>query len=177
MLEILPNKINTHATFYINPNGQASTDDFLYPEYPISATLSMEIPLSFIAENLTLTDTTEINITNSDDFEVSQLFLTVKNGLPLDANLKLVLLDAQNLVIDTLLENTTILAALTDENNIVNQTNTTSIQLDYSNFDDVKKLISIASFNSMPEGKFIKIYSDYEMEITLSAKFRKTIGE
>jgi hypothetical protein len=29
----------------------------------------------------------------------------------------------------------------------------------------------------MPEGEFIKIYSDYEMEITLSAKFRKTIGE
>jgi len=177
MLEILPNKINTHATFYINPNGEASTDDFLYPEYPINATLSMEIPLSFMAENLTLTDTSEINITNSDDFEVSQLFLTVKNGLPLDANLKLVLLDAQNLVIDTLLENTTILAALTDENNIVNQTNTTSIQLDYTNFNNVKKLISIASFNSIPEGEFISIYSDYEIEITLSAKLRKTIGE
>jgi hypothetical protein len=177
MLEILPNKINTHATFYINPNGQASTDDFLYPEYPISATLSMEIPLSFIAENLTLIDTNEINISNSDDFEVSQLFLTVKNGLPLDANLKLVLLDNQYLVIDTLLGNTTILAALTDENNIVNQVNTTSIQMNYINFNNVKKLISIASFNSMPDGEFIKIYSDYEMKITLSAKFRKTIGE
>ena len=64
-----------------------------------------------------------------------------------------------------------------DESNIVNQVNTTSIQLDYTNFDNVKKLISIASFNSIPEGEFIKIYSDYELEITLSAKFRKTIGE
>ena len=140
MLEILPDYINSHATFYINPNGQASTDDFLYPEFPISATLSIEIPLSFIAENLTL-------------------------------------IDNQNLVIDTLLGNTIILAALTDENNIVNQTNTTSIQLDYTNFNNIKKLISIASFNSMPEGEFIRIYSDYEMEITLSAKIRKTTGE
>jgi len=177
MLDILPDNINTHATFYINPNGQASINDFLYPEYPIIASISMEIPLSFIAENLTLIDTNEISINTSNDLSIDQLFITVKNGFPLDANIKLVLLDVQNLVIDTLLASTTILAASTDENNLVTKINTTSIQMDYTNFNNVHKVISIASFNSMPEGEFISIYSDYEMDITLSTKFRKTIGK
>ena len=177
MLEILPNRINTQATFYINPNGQASTDDFLYPEYPIKTSISIEIPLSFIAKNLTLIDTTEINISNQEDLEIDQLFITIKNGLPLDANLKLVLLDNKNLVIDTLLTGTTILAASTDVNNLVNQINTTSIQMDYTNFNNVKKLISIASFNSNPINEFISIYSDYKLDVTLSAEFKKTIGK
>jgi hypothetical protein len=176
MLEILPDRINTQATFYINPNGQASVDDFLYPEYPIKASINMEIPLSFIAKNLTLIDTTEISISNQEDLEIDQLFITIKNGLPLDANLKLVLLDNQNLVIDTLLAGTTILAASTDANNLVNQINTTSIQMDYTNFNNVKKLISIASFNSTPINEFISIYNNYTIDVTLSAKFKKTIG-
>ena len=176
MLEIFPDRINTQATFYINPNGQATTDDFLYPDYPIKASMNMEIPLSFIAKNLTLIDTTEISISNQEDLEIDQLFITIKNGLPLDANLKLVLLDNQNLVIDTLLASTTILAASTDANNLVNQINTTSIQMDYTNFNNVKKLISIASFNSTPINKFISIYNNYTIDITLSAKFKKTIG-
>ena len=57
MLEILPNNINAEATFYLNPNGQQNTHGLLYPEYPVNASLAMEIPLSFIAENLQLIDT------------------------------------------------------------------------------------------------------------------------
>ena len=176
MLEILPNKINAQGTFYINPTGQASTNDFLYPKYPIKASISTEIPLSFIAKNLTLIDTTEISISNTEELEIDELFITIKNGLPLDANLKLILLDSQNLVIDTLLAGITILAASTDANNLVNQIKTTSIQMNYTNFNNVKKLISIASFNSSPINEFIGIYSDYELAITLSAKFKKTLA-
>ena len=176
MLEILPNRINTQATFYINPNGQANTYDFLYPDYPIKASMNMEIPLSFIASNITLIDTTEVSISNQENLEIDQLFITIKNGLPLDANLKLVLLDSQNLVIDTLLASTIILAASTDANNLVNQINTTSIQMDYTNFNNVKKVISIASFNSTPINEFISIYNNYTIDFTLSAKFKKTIG-
>jgi hypothetical protein len=138
--------------------------------------MSMEIPLSFIAKNLTLIDTTEISISNLEDLEVDQLFITIKNGLPLNANLKLILLDNQNLVIDTLLAGATILAASTDANNLVNQINTTSLQMNYTNFNNVKKLISIASFNSSPINEFIGIYSDYELDITLSVKFKNTPG-
>ena len=176
MLDILPNRINTQATVFINPNGQASSDGFLFPEYPIKVSTNMKIPLSFIAKNLTLIDTTEISISNQEDLEIDQLFITIKNGLPLYANLKLVLLDNQNLVIDTLLASTTILAASTDANNLVSQINTTNIQMDYTNFNNVTKLISIASFNSTPINEFISIYNNYSIDINLSAKFKKTIG-
>ena len=72
MIEIFPNNINTHATFYINPNGQATSDDFLFPEFPIKTTLNMEIPLSFIAENLTLIDTNEVSLSSEEDVEIDQ---------------------------------------------------------------------------------------------------------
>ena len=52
MVEILPNYINTHATFYLNPNGEQNDPDFLYPEYPIDASLNLNIPLNKIAIEL-----------------------------------------------------------------------------------------------------------------------------
>jgi hypothetical protein len=41
---------------------------------------------------------------------------------------------------------------------------------------EIKKVITIASFNTQANNSFIKIYSDYKMDITMSAKLRKTIG-
>ena len=43
--------------------------------------------------------------------------------------------------------------------------------------EDVKKLVSIASFNSSSINEFIDIYSTYELDISLSAKFKRTLGE
>ena len=177
MLEIFPDKINTQATFYINPNGQESNNGFIYPDYTIKASMHMEIPLSFIAENLTLIDTNEITITNQENLEIDQIFINIKNGFPLNANLKLILLDNQDLVIDTLLAKTTVISALTDQNNLVSQINNTNIQIDYTNFNNVKKLISQVSFDSTPIDEFISIYNNYNIDITLSAKFSKNINE
>ena len=75
-----------------------------------------------------------------------------------------------------MLASTTILAASTDANNLVTEINPTNIQMNYTDFNNVKKLISIASFDSNPINEFISIYSDYKMDITLSAKFKQTIG-
>ncbi len=177
MLEIFPDKINTQASFHINPSGIESTDGFIYPDYTIKASMHMEIPLSFIAENLTLVDTNEVTITNQENLEIDKIFISIKNGFPLNANLKLILLDDQELVIDTLLAGTTLVAALTDQNNLVSQINNTNIQIDYTNFNNVKKIISQVSFNTTPVDEFISIYNNYSIDITLSAKFSKNISE
>ena len=177
MLEIFPDKINTQASFHINPSGIESTDGFIYPDYTIKASMHMEIPLSFIAENLTLVDTNEVTITNQENLEIDKIFISIENGFPLNANLKLILLDDQELVIDTLLAGTTLVAALTDQNNLVSQINNTNIQIDYTNFNNVKKIISQVSFNTTPVDEFISIYNNYSIDITLSAKFSKNISE
>jgi len=177
MLAIFPNKINTSATFYLNPNGQSEIEDFLYPEFPIEVGLSIEIPLSLIATNLTFTDTNELEIENTSEIDIERIYITIENGLPFSANLSLILLDESNNIIDTLTHNTTVFPAQLDANNIVTNSETTTIDMDYTDFESVNKIVSISSFSTAQNNEFINIYFDYELDITISAKLNKTIGE
>ena len=177
ILEILPNNLQTHATFYLNPNSIQNTDNFLYPEFPIEASLNLEIPLELIAENLTLLDTNEINVTEQEDVEIESLYITLENGFPLDGNIQLIILDEQDLVIDTILNNSSILAANMNQNNEVTQANKSTITIDNIDLTAAKKIISRCTFSTNPTNEFVKIYSDYKMKATISAKFKQTIGK
>ena len=177
MLAIFPNKINTSTTFYLNPNGQSAIEDFLFPAFPMEANLAVEIPLSLIATNLTFTDTNELEIENTTEIDIERIYITIENGLPFSANLSLILLDESNNIIDTLTHNTTIFPAQLDANNIVTNSETTTIEMDYTDFESVNKIVSISSFSTAQNNEFINIYSDYELDITISAKLNKTIGE
>ncbi len=176
-IEILPNKITSQANFYLNPNGQSATQDFLYPEYPLEASLSIEIPLSFIATNLTFIDTNEVNIKDESEYDIEKIYITMENGLPFTASIELILLDENNIVIDTLLQNSTIISAQIDANNIVTKNTISTLEMDYPDFESVKKIISVSAFSTEPNNEFIDIYSNYKLDITISAKFNKTIGE
>ena len=176
-IEILPNKITSQANFYLNPNGQSATQDFLYPEYPLEASLSIEIPLSFIATNLTFIDTNEVNIKDESEYDIEKIYITMENGLPFTASIELILLDENNIVIDTLLQNSTIISAQIDANNIVTKNTISTLEMDYPDFESVKKIVSVSSFSTEPNNEFIDIYSNYKLDIKISAKFNKTIGE
>lgn len=176
MLSIFPNKINTNATFYLNPNGQSAIKDFIFPEYPMEVNLALEIPLSLIANELTFTDTNELQIERTTDIDIEKIYITIENSLPFSANLSLILLDESNNIIDTLIYNSTVLQAQLDANNIVTNSETTSIEMEYIDFESVNKIVSISSFNTAQNNEFISIYSSYELDITISAKLNKTIG-
>ncbi|MBT5615264.1 MAG: hypothetical protein HOJ77_03300, partial [Flavobacteriales bacterium] len=62
-------------------------------------------------------------------------------------------------------------------NNIVNNYETTTIEMDYTDFETANKIVSISSFSTTQNNEFINIYSDYELDITISAKLYRTIGE
>ena len=175
MLEIFPNKLTTHSTIYLNPDGEASTADFLYTEQPMKATLGIEIPLSFIANNLALSKTSDLETDNIDEIEV--LYITIENGLPLEANLILVALDDVNQIIDTLITNNTILAAITNAQGIVIQNRTSVIEIKNTDLQGMSKIQSTAIFNTKSQTDFVRIYDNYTMDIILSAKFSKTLGE
>jgi hypothetical protein len=175
MLEILPNKINANATFYLNPQGQQSAiEDFLFTASPIEANIEVEIPLTFIANELTLSNTSDISIENIEEIEI--LYISIENGLPLEANLSLITLDEANQVIDTLLVNKHILSALTNAEGKVIESSLATLEIKNSDFSNIKNINAIASFSTQPQNEHISIYSTYEMDITLSAKFKKTLG-
>ena len=175
MLSIFPNKINTSATFYLNPNGQAATEDFLFPAYPMEANLTIEIPLSFIANELTLSNSTTLEVENTEELEI--LYITLNNGLPLEAKLIIIAFDETEQVVDTLMNNQQVLAALTNAEGKVTESTTSTLEIRNTDFSNVKSIKAIASFNTQPQQEYISIYSTYEMDITLSAKFRKTLAK
>ena len=176
MLEILPDKLKSAMSIYVNPFGPSSIPDFLYPAHTIDASLNLEIPLSIIANNLTLVDTNEVEITQNEEVEIEKLYLSIKNGIPFDATINVMLYDEFDNLIDTLFNNANILSAKVDKNNLVTESTTSTLTANYNNSGKIRKVITVASFNTQPNNSFVKIYSDYKMDITMSAKLRKTIG-
>ena len=175
LLEIFPNKLTTHSTIYLNPNGEANTADFLYIEQPMKANLGVKIPLSFIANNLVLSKISDLEIDNIEEIEV--LYINIENGLPLEAKLILVALNDENQIIDTLISNNTILAAITNTQGNVTENRTSVIEIKNTDFLEISKIQSLAVFNTESQTDFVRIYDNYTIDIILSAKFSTTLIE
>ena len=141
------------------------------------ASINLEVPLSIIANKLTFIDTTQISLPNEESYKIEDIYLTIENGFPFDANIDLVLLDENSLVIDTLEINTIIHAASIDENNIVVSPTSNTIELEYNSFENVKQLITISQLTTIPMNEYVSLYSNYEINFNLSAKISQVIGK
>ena len=176
LLEIFPNKFITSATFYLNPYGQNIIEDFLYPEFTLDANINIEVPLRVNANNLTLVDTSEIEINEISNYDIQKVFFNIENGFPLDIKLKILLLDENDIIIDTLVQDVNIDAAQVDINNIVVNNQITTVEVDYQDFTNIKKAILISSLNTIPNNEYISLYSNYEIDIAISAKINKLLS-
>ena len=162
---------NTSAA---NKDLQTAVDCFSY-----IADKGEDTPYFYIARNeilqirfIDLTSQIPLNIE-----EIELLYITIENGLPLEANLTLVALDDVNQIIDTLLSNNTILAAITNAHGIVTENRTSVIEIKNTDFEGISKIKSTAVFNTEYQTDFVRIYDNYTMDIILSAKLSKTLGE
>ena len=172
----IPNKFITSATFYLNPYGQNIIEDFLYPEFTLDANINIEVPLRVNANNLTLVDTSEIEINEISNYDIQKVFFNIENGFPLDIKLKILLLDENDIIIDTLVQDINIDAAQVDVNNIVVNNQMTTVEVDYQDFTNVKKAILISSLNTIPNSEYVSLYSNYEIDIAISAKIKKLLS-
>ena len=80
-------------------------------------------------------------------------------------------------MIDTLFNNININAANTNNNNISIDPSTTIVTIQDTDFNNVKKIKATASFFTSSLNQHIDIYNHYTIDISLSAKFRRIIGE
>ena len=80
-------------------------------------------------------------------------------------------------VIDTLLNNTNIESANTDEFNKVTSPKQTVLIINNTNFDNVENVKVISSFTTSSLTENVDIYSYYSMDVSLSARFKKIIGK
>ena len=186
LIENLPDQLEYSLDILTDPLGNVSSgNDFIYNKYDFKADLNFEIPLSVIAHDLTLKDTLSFNLSKPDGYEINSgiLSLIADNGFPFSASSQVYLLDENNYITDSLvpLNNNIIIPAPLDINNKVISKERSIIQIHVSgqsmkNLYNAKKMIIVAKFNTANQPQYIKIYSDYTLDIKLTGDFEMTVN-
>lgn len=175
----LPDKITTAATLYTNPQGNVTNyNDFIYYKDGIKLDLDFEMPLNFMADNLSLCDTVVASINKADISKIKSAVISLfaDNGMPLDATLSIYMLNSNNQIIDSLLHQRTIAAAPVDNMNLVTGKKLTKIDIAFdqtrmNKFFETSYFIIKASFTTKPAGQHVQIYSGYTIDIKLTTDF------
>jgi hypothetical protein len=172
-LESLPDKIRYKLSVELNPLGDVSGHtDFLYTNSRVEAGINLNIPLNFIASGLTLADTVDFNL---DDYDQKGKILSgrvrfnIVNGLPLTANLKVMMLDENNMVIGNLIGPLNIggnSGGLADAQTLYADLDASNIGIAYR----AKKLVIHSTFATTPAGTFVSIYQTQRFKTQISVQ-------
>ena len=190
LLEIIPNQFNYDFEVYFNPGLTpppiGGGTDFLYNSSRLKANLNLEVPLSLVAENLNLSDTAELNV-NSDEFvSVSggTINLIADNRMPLEATVNLSLLNESYTHLFTLeLSSNVIEAGEVDPSTgkvLLSKRSILKIPVNQEVLDNLANASFMkvnAAFNSKPNNQFVKIYSDYQVDFTMTADFKYRVNQ
>ena len=95
-LENLPDEIVADVEATIRPNGTVNQEDFAFNHSTLDASLNLEVPLKLNANQLTLTNTNNLDwstLENIDRVQEISLLVKAENDFPLDAELELYFMD------------------------------------------------------------------------------------
>lgn len=184
MIENLPDKFGYSMQIITNPLGNISgSNDFIYSDKLMKAKMDIEIPLSLVATNLTLVDTLDLNISNTGQQNVTSGILTLiaDNGFPFDASLQLYLLNETNTAVDSIFADANIIdeAPVNSDLRVISKKRTKiAIPLAENKMKllyNTKKLKLKVKFNTSNQPQFIKIYSEYAIDIKLVGDFNLNV--
>ncbi|MEI6122516.1 MAG: hypothetical protein WCQ95_02700 [Bacteroidota bacterium] len=178
MIENMPNMISYRLQVTTNPLGNISSgNDFFYYGNYLNASLNLEIPLSIIANNLTLADTVPLDLGEPNTNPSSGKFkLIADNGFPFSADIQIYMLDANNHIYDSLLVPSLIDAPLLDANYMVVTPKRSELEIilpenKYMALYNTRKVWVKARFNTAGASNFVKIYSFYKLKLKLTGDF------
>lgn len=186
MIENLPDKLEYSLDVSTDPLGNVSSgNDFVYNGYGFNANLDLEIPLSVMATNLTLTDTISFNLDKPGGYSVNSGILTLyaDNGFPFSAAAQIYLIDENSVITDSLMtSNNTISPAPLDAQDIATGTEESVIKIPVSgsridHLYNAKRIILVVKFNTAHQGHYIKIFSNYAIDMKLTGDFNMTVNE
>lgn len=184
-VENLPDKLNYQLDMEINPLGNVSgSNDFVYYDKLMKTNLNMTIPLSFVANNLTMGDTVNFKMASgTDNVNSGKLDLYFDNGFPFTAEAQLYLMDANLNLIDSLISiPNSISAPQLDVNSICAGKRETklTIPLSQDKLNELRaaqKMYIKIKFNTANQPNYVKIYSFYEMKVQVVGDFNYTVGK
>lgn len=176
VLNILPDRFTYKGDFQFNPlgnNGQHT--DFAYSGVDLKAYLDIKIPLSIIASNLVLADTSSFSIPGlkTSGFQDGRFNLVVLNGFPIDVKVDMRFLDKNGFQVDSIITANIIRAAEIDGSGKVIEAKQTIIpfKLDpasvYNLTNRVTQVVCTARFDTQPSDTHIVLYDNYAIDFKL----------
>ncbi len=178
--EVLPDAITTNIKIISRPNGSNDYRDFVKDDSYLRATLSINMPVQFSTDNLTLVQKQPFDFStleNAERIKSGTFKMKVENDYPFDITL----------VMEFLSDSDEVLTSLYDdgqkiESSPVNSSTgrTESSKLSYltadiseSQMDMIREAtkIRIRAILDTPNGSTNKIYSDYLLKTNLVADF------
>ena len=171
IINIKPDLIIINGQVTLNPG----TDNFIVYDKGISIAPNIEVPLSFIASNLVLSDTADIQLPT--EINNATLTLIIDNGYPLTTTVDIIFLDENLIEVET--KGHTIAAGKVSEDGRIYEPTRSSmlIEIEEENIQDIKYVNYIASFETSSQTEYNKIYSDYSIAVQIIAKYKSIIGE
>jgi hypothetical protein len=187
----LPNKISYKLSAQINPpiggnSNQSGNNDFGYYGTAFSANLSMDVPLYFAASNLMLADTVSLNVSSISQLQninKGNIILTATNLYPFSIFLNAVLLDANKHPIDNLFSSPSLIEApALDANGKVIAALKSKLYVPLTpqkinNLQKARYVAYSATFNTANQPTQVKFYSNYTLDLLLTADLNYTVGK
>ena len=184
-VENLPDKMSYKVKYEINPLGNVSGgNDFIYYRKSIKTDFNMTIPLSLIANHLTLADTLDFKMdSGTNNVNYGNLYVYADNGFPFSAEAQLYLMNDKFIITDSLISiPNTILAPSLDGNFICKGQQATKLAIP-ANQDKMnelraaKKMYLKLKFNTAGQPNYVKIYSFYKMDVKIVGDFNYTVNK
>jgi hypothetical protein len=182
-LDNMPNNVGYTLQVTTDPLGNVSgSNDFAYYGYGITSNLNISLPLSIIANNLTLEDTLNANFANSaqaQQVKSGTFTIYADNGFPFSAGMQVYLLDSNMKIADSLMAPPqTIAAGIMNSNGIVLSPQNSVLTINMNTIRTqlllkTKHIIVLSRFNmgSNPPPVYRKIYSYYQLNVKLVGNF------
>lgn len=177
MLELMPNQLNYNLSAQFNPLGNISFGhDFIYFNHSIDASINLEIPLNFSANDLVIESTADYNL---QDEAIQGGFLNayLDNWFPFEMSIQFYILDSDNQLVDSLLSPNAMLIAATPNPNtaVVSLPKKTKMQIELSDdllhkLRNANKMLIRAKINSSQNQAF-KFYEHYRIEVQIVGDF------
>ncbi len=179
-LESLPERIGHDLALELNPLGDVSNgNDVMLLDHSVHVRMRIGLPLSLIANDLTLADTLDWDFGGRRKGELKEgtLYLNVDNGFPLASELSLILHDENGERLGSLFEERTIAAATTDASWKVTGTNEQELRISVppEKADLLRKADQasiIARFNTPSGSPHIDLYESYGLDVKASMDLR-----
>jgi len=179
VLGVFPDRFNVSMSVETNP-GQNTSDlsQFGVDSNKLEAFADIEIPLSFIANDLLMRDTVSFNskkIQKPEGIGSGTMYVIAKNSFPLTADMQLAFITTDGTIMQTLKFDKKVGAgALNAPNESV-----LAWEFDRADFDNMlsaDQVVMTATVSAASTTQPTKIYSTMALDVQLSARFNYTYG-